>query len=154
MSVLAGGEIGQAWITSIDVQGGIGDTEQVEELESLLASMNGSSILSAAHATVTGSPQVLYVGTTHGLIAWNTTDLQGGSPPYWIFDNITAEQYVRPANPFNSSRSAIVNVLEIDGPRGPDGLITSEQILWVGTEGGLHHFDLIEGSTNLRSQTS
>ena len=49
---------------------------------------------------------------------------------------LLAEQFVRPANPFNSSRSAIVNVLQIDGPRGPDGLITSEQTLWVGTEGG------------------
>ena len=154
MSVLAGGGVGQAWIIPIDVQGGIGSVEPVEELESLLASINGSSILSAAHASVTGSSQVLYVGTTHGMIAWNTSDLQGGVPPYWIFDNVTAEQFVRPANPFNSSRSAIVNVLEIDGPRGPDGLITSEQTLWIGTEGGLHHFDLIEGSTSPQTSFS
>ncbi len=154
MSVLAAGGVGQAWIVPIDVQGGIGSVEPVEELESLLSSINGSSILSAAHASVSGSSQVLYVGTTHGMIAWNTSDLQGGAPPYWIFDNVTAEQFVRPANPFNSSRSAIVNLLEIDGPRGPDGLITSEQTLWVGTEGGLHHFDLIEGSTSPQTSFS
>ena len=47
-----------------------------------------------------------------------------------------------------------MNVLEIDGPRGPDGLITSEQTLWVGTEGGLHHFDLIQGSTSPQTSFS
>ena len=32
------------------------------------------------HASVSGSSQVLYVGTTHGMIAWNTSDSQGGAP--------------------------------------------------------------------------
>ena len=61
---------------------------------------------------------------------------------------MTAEQFVRPADPFNTSKPAVVNVLKIDGPRDVDGQITNQQILWVGTAGGLHAYDLVAGPTN------
>ena len=148
MSLVAGGPNGEVWVIPVETSGQIGTAERSNDLESKLSEYDGARLLSAAHASVTGASQVLYAGTSHGLIAWNTSDLQGGAEPYWIFDNVTAEQFVRPADPFNTSKSAVVNVLKIDGPRDVDGQITNQQILWVGTAGGLHAYDLVAGPTD------
>ena len=56
---------------------------------------SNATVLSAGHVDVFGEDPIVMLGTDFGLIGWNTTDGQeDSSSPWWIFDRITAEDYV------------------------------------------------------------
>ena len=150
LSLLCGGETGAAFRVLVETDGEVSGGESVGQLTDLLNDTN-ATILDAAHVTIPGRPQTLYVATSAGLIAWNTSDLGTGDNPFWIIDVDNAEDYLRPADAFDISKSAIINTLVIDGPRNEAGELTSEQALWIGSAGGLHQFDLIEGLADTTS---
>ena len=116
-------------------------------LESIsdLLSNNAADVNTALHMDVDGRGPLLLIGTNGGLIAWNTTDGSDSvGEPWWVFNRENAENYVQKADLLNISKSAIVNVLELAGPKDSAGnyeLITGA---WIGTAGGLHLIDIEE----------
>jgi len=132
-----------AWTTSIS---GPSMTPPVY-LESIsdLLSNNAADVNTALHMDVDGRGPLLLIGTNGGLIAWNTTDGSDSvGEPWWVFNRENAENYVQKADLLNISKSAIVNVLELAGPKDSAGnyeLITGA---WIGTAGGLHLIDIEE----------
>ncbi len=132
-----------AWTTSIS---GPSMTPPVY-LESIsdLLSNNAADVNTALHMDVDGRGPLLLIGTNGGLIAWNTTDGSDSvGEPWWVFNRENAENYVQKADLLNISKSAIVNVLELAGPKDAAGnyeLITGA---WIGTAGGLHLIDIEE----------
>ena len=116
-------------------------------LESIsdLLSNNAADVNTALHMHVDGRGPLLLIGTNGGLIAWNTTDGSDSvGEPWWVFNRENAENYVQKADLLNISKSAIVNVLELAGPKDSAGnyeLITGA---WIGTAGGLHLIDIEE----------
>jgi len=144
LDLLLAGDVNDARRATIEVDGAVVDGGIVEPLVSIMNSTN-ATILDSAHVTIPGKPQTLYVATSAGLIVWNTSDLGTGGDPFWFIDESNAEDYLRPADAFNPARSAVINSLVIDGPRDEAGLMTSEQTLWIGSAGGVHQFDLVEG---------
>ncbi len=132
-----------AWTTSIS---GPSMTSPVY-LESIsdLLSNNAADVNTALHMDVDGRGPLLLIGTNGGLIAWNTTDGSDSvGEPWWVFNRENAENYVQKADLLNISKSAIVNVLELAGPKDAAGnyeLITGA---WIGTAGGLHLIDIEE----------
>ena len=143
LSLLCAGAEGEAWRVTIETGGEVLDGVGIDPLKAMLDDAN-ATILDAAHVTIPGRPQTLYIATDAGLVAWNTSDLGTGDEPFWLIDVEGAEDHLRPADAFDASRSAIINTVVIDGPRA-DGRVTSEQTLWIGSAGGVHQFDLISG---------
>ena len=109
------------------------------ETLSLMLSESNASVLSAGHANVFGRTPLLLLGTDFGLIGWNTTDGQEeSSSPWWIFNGITAEEYVA-ENILDSRKTSMVNTIFVEETnQGSD-------VVWLGTGGGLHRviMDLI-----------
>ena len=132
-----------AWTTSIS---GPSMTPPVylESISNLLLN-NAADVNTALHMDVDGRGPLLLIGTDGGLVAWNTTDGSDSvGEPWWVFNRENAEDYVQKADLLNISKSAIVNVLELAGPKDSSGnyeLITGA---WIGTAGGLHLIDVEE----------
>ena len=102
-----------------------------------------TSANTAIHVPVSGRGPLLLIGTDYGLIAWNTTDtLTSAGDPWWVFDQENAEDFVQRADLLNESKSAIVNTMEVAGPRQPGGGVEEVTGVWLGTAGGLHLVDL------------
>ena len=102
-----------------------------------------TSANTALHVPVSGRGPLLLVGTDAGLIAWNTTDaLTSAGDPWWVFNEENAEDFVQRADLLNESKSAIVNTMEVAGPRQPGGGVEEVTGVWLGTAGGLHLIDL------------
>ena len=143
LDLLISGDGSQAWTLTIDGSGQITDLREAETLIEVLEIEN-ATIQAVAHTSVNGGAKKLYVGTDHGFLVASTEDVTGDYPALWIFNESDAENYVRQANPQNISHSANVRTLVLDGPRQPDGTISSTQTLWVGTAGGVHQFSLLD----------
>ncbi|MDG1535983.1 MAG: hypothetical protein P8Q45_02025 [Candidatus Thalassarchaeaceae archaeon] len=114
----------------------------IQPLSDLVADA-GASLTEVIHVPMAGRGPMLIVGTDSGMIRWDTTD---GTPsignPFWIYDTDTAEDYVQFADLLNSSKSAVVNVMELAGPVAADGSLEEVTGIWLGTPGGLHLIDL------------
>ena len=145
LDLLLAGEDGNAWTATIDGAGQVLNLRIAETLVSALL-MENATIQDVVHTSMDGSQEKLYVGTDSGFFVANTADAIGDYPVMWIFNETDAEQYVRQANPSNISHSANVRTLVLDGPRQPDGSISSVQTIWVGTGGGVHQFSLLDES--------
>ena len=132
-----------AWTTSIS-GGSMTPPVYVESISGLLSN-NAADVNTGLHMEVDGRGPLLLIGTDGGLIAWNTTDGSDSvGDPWWVFNRENAENYVQKADLLNISKSAIVNVLELAGPKDSSGnyeLITGA---WMGTAGGLHLVDIEE----------
>ena len=143
LDLLAAGPDSTAWTMTIDGAGQVGDLRVAETLVEALQAEN-ATLQTTAQASVDGGTMKLYVGTDKGFFVANTADATGDFPALWIFNETDAEDYVRQANPQNISHSANVRTLVVDGPRQPDGSLSSAQTIWVGTAGGVHHFSLLD----------
>lgn len=114
----------------------------IQPLSDLVADA-GASLTEVIHVPMAGRGPMLIVGTDSGMIRWDTTD---GTPsigsPFWIYDTDSAEDYVQFADLLNSSKSAVVNVMELAGPVAADGSLEEITGIWLGTPGGLHLIDL------------
>ena len=114
----------------------------IQPLSDLVADA-GASLTEVIHVPMSGRGPMLIVGTDSGMIRWDTTD---GTPsigsPFWIYDTDSAEDYVQFADLLNSSKSAVVNVMELAGPVAADGSLEEVTGVWLGTPGGLHLIDL------------
>jgi len=131
------------WTTSISGPS-MAPPVYLESISDLLSN-NAADVNTALHMDVDGRGPLLLIGTNGGLIAWNTTDGSDSvGEPWWVFNRENAENYVQKADLLNISKSAIVNVLELAGPKDSAGnyeLITGA---WIGTAGGLHLIDIEE----------
>jgi hypothetical protein len=132
-----------AWTTSIS-GASMTPPVYVESISDLLSN-NAADVNTGLHMEVDGRGPLLLIGTDGGLIAWNTTDGSDSvGDPWWVFNRENAENYVQKADLLNISKSAIVNVIELAGPKDSSGnyeLITGA---WMGTAGGLHLVDIEE----------
>ncbi len=143
LDLLLAGVNSQAWTVTID---GSGVTSNFRVADTMVAAleMENATIQDVVHTSVNGGPNKIYVGTNNGLFTALTDDATGEYPIVWIFNQTDAELYVRQANPQNLSHSANVRTIVLDGPRQPDGSLSSAQTLWIGTGGGVHQFSLLD----------
>jgi hypothetical protein len=148
LDMLGVGAAQSAFTFNIDAEGRLGSTDAVPQLTEALQEQENTSVADLVHVVLPSDGARLFVATNRGLLMANSTDFSGGFETSWIFDVTNAEDYVVPADAIDRSAAARVQALYVDGPRGPDGSITSPQTLWVGTQGGLHQFDLILGPSD------
>ena len=146
-SILLFGRDGTAKTTQIDTEGGklaIEGLTDVEPLEEILQSRNASATVSL-HIDRPGETPLLLIGTDSGLIRWATNDLsETFGSPIWVYTKENAEAYVGIADLLNSSKSAVVNLLEPAGILGSSGKIAQLTGAWLGTPSGIHFVDLDE----------
>ena len=145
LDLVAAGADQMTWRITLDEQGRIDAVSSVDQLTMALQTQNNTTVQAFAHTVIPGGGTHLFVGTNRGLLMANSTDLAGGFATSWIFDVTNAEDYVAPADIYVLAHSANVRSLVVDGPRDSNGEITSSQVLWVGTAGGVHQFDLLVG---------
>ena len=114
----------------------------MEVLEQTLRSRNATGSISL-HVDRPGDTPLLLVGTDAGLIRWTTNDLSDtfGSP-IWVYTRDNAETFVGIADLLNSSKSAVVNLLEPAGILTSNGQIGQVTGVWLGTPSGIHFIDL------------
>ncbi|MDP6899235.1 MAG: hypothetical protein QGF94_00150 [Candidatus Thalassarchaeaceae archaeon] len=148
LDMLATGANQESWRFSLDNQGRLGQISDVPQLTQGLQEQENVTVQTMVHVIIPSDGPHLFVGTNRGLMMANSSDFTGGFETNWIFDASNAEDYVVPADAFDQSISASVMALVVDGPRGPNGEISSPQTLWVGTRGGVHQFDLITGTND------
>ena len=77
------------------------------------------------------------------MIRWTTNDLSDtfGSP-IWVYTRENAETFVGIADLLNTSKSAVVNLLEPAGILTSSGEIGQLTGVWLGTPSGIHFIDL------------
>ena len=120
-ALLVFGKGGKAHTTRVNFDQGeisIENLVDVEPLEQILRSKNATGSISL-HVDRPGDTPLLLVGTDAGLIRWTTNDLSDtfGSP-IWVYTRENAETFVGIADLLNTSKSAVVNLLE------PAGILT------------------------------
>ncbi|MEE2812086.1 MAG: hypothetical protein VX320_02595 [Candidatus Thermoplasmatota archaeon] len=153
LDMIGAGANQSMWRFSLDSEGRLGALSPIDQLSTILQEGDNASVITMTHV-VTGTGPHLFVGTDKGLLMANSSDLSGGFPVSWIFDQTNAEDFVVTAHAIDPRISAIVQALVVDGPRDSSGEISSPQTLWVGTRGGVHQFDLITGVNNPASAFS
>ena len=144
LDLLAAGVSSQVWTMSIDGAGQVSNLRVAETLVEALESEN-ASIQALVHTSVNGGSQKMYIGTDHGFVVASTDDAVGDFPVMWIFNQTDSDQFVRQAEPPQDIiDSANIRSIVLDGPRQPDGSISSVQTLWIGTGSGVHQFSLLD----------
>ena len=116
LALLVFGKGGKAHTTRVNLDQGeisIENLGDVEPLEQILRSKNATGSISL-HVDRPGDTPLLLVGTDAGLIRWTTNDLSDtfGSP-IWVYTRENAETFVGIADLLNTSKSAVVNLLEL-----------------------------------------
>lgn len=144
-ALLIFGKDGNVHTTRVNVDQGaisIENPTTVEVLEQTLRSRNATGSISL-HVDRPGDTPLLLVGTDAGLIRWTTNDLSDtfGSP-IWVYTRDNAETFVGIADLLNSSKSAVVNLLEPAGILTSNGQIGQVTGVWLGTPSGIHFIDL------------
>ncbi len=148
LDILLFGHGQNAWTTSVlesATEGGeamILAPSPVQPLIDIAVELN-AKFTTAIHIEMDGRGPLLLVGTDSGLIRWDTADATTSvGEPTWIYTTETAEEYVLFADLLNSSKSAVVNVLEPAGPLAADGSLEEVSGIWLGTPGGVHLINL------------
>ena len=131
-------QINQQSITQYEVGSGITDN----------MNLGNATATSITHVDVSDGPMTLFVGTDVGLFSVETASARDASVPNWKFyysleptsiqsniDNLRALGAEGGGNP------ATVNTILADGPQSAES-----QVLWVGTNSGLHKLDLLTGA--------
>ena len=148
LDLLLLGNGNQIWKTSVhasSIEGAPPSIMAIDSIEPLIEILNESSAsaTTAVHVEVPGRGPMLLLGTDSGLIRWDTVDgTTSVGVPYWIYTKENAEDYVLFADLLNSSKSAVVNVMELAGPVATDGSLEEITGIWMGTPGGLHLIDI------------
>ena len=138
----------QVWTTTISESSIIGNTPQIQEPEIIedlyqILSNSEASVTATLHFELPGRGPMLLIGTDSGLIRWDTGDAKTSvGDPFWVYTSENAEEFVNFADLLNSSKSAVVNVMELAGPVAADGSLEEVTGVWFGTPGGLHLIDL------------
>ena len=138
----SGGSVFSAVVNSDNGILSIDGLENVETLEQALSTRNATGTV-ALHVVRQGEPPMLLVGTDTGLIRWTTSDLsETFGSPLWVYDGENAESFVGIADLLNTSKSAVVNVLELAGILDGSGNMAQLTGVWLGTPSGIHIIDL------------
>ncbi|MED5267363.1 MAG: hypothetical protein VYB00_00910, partial [Candidatus Thermoplasmatota archaeon] len=138
----SGGSVFSAVVNSDNGVLSIDGLENVETLEQALSTRNATGTV-ALHVVRQGEPPMLLVGTDTGLIRWTTSDLsETFGSPLWVYDGENAESFVGIADLLNTSKSAVVNALELAGILDGSGNMAQLTGVWLGTPSGIHIIDL------------
>ena len=148
LDLLLLGNGANVWMTSVTPSTQDGHPPSFSSIELVsplieLLSESSASLTTGIHIEMSGRGPMLLVGTDSGLIRWDTIDgTTSAGSPFWIYTTEDAEDFVHFADLLNSSKSAVVNVMEPAGPIVADGSLSEVTGVWMGTPGGLHYIDL------------
>ncbi len=130
-------QINQQTITQYEVGDGIADN----------MNLGNATATSITHVDVSNGALTLFVGTNVGLFSVETASARDASVPNWLFyysleptTILSNIDNLRTIGSGGGGNPASVNAILADGPSGGES-----QVLWIGTESGLHKYDLISG---------
>ncbi len=111
------------------------NSQFVSPLSEMLSESN-VSVTAISHVEMYSRIPLLFIGTSSGLMAWNTTDGSTAiGDPWWIFNRSNAEYFVN-ENLYDSSSTSRVNIIQKE--------MTDSDLdgLWLGMSGGLYLIEL------------